>query len=198
MSGNPHFWGDALFKIEQAIHDEFMGTPSRFKIERIAQVTEFYINDGYVYYIINNDIIQIFNSEKRLLGLSKHNHLLGLVRLFGYKSRETSLTSLKNLVVYKIDDKTFSSLISKHNLWKQLSLILCFYINKSENTYSNVSYDSISNIVPKLIHEYKEIEPDENTISLNKFILSRCNISKSQLFNVMKSIKKTSHNKCEE
>ncbi|EBA5264699.1 hypothetical protein BIW56_18395, partial [Salmonella enterica] len=108
------------------------------------------------------------------------------------------LTSLKNLVVYKIDDKTFSSLISKHNLWKQLSLILCFYINKSENTYSNVSYDSISNIVPKLIHEYKEIEPDENTISLNKFILSRCNISKSQLFNVMKSIKKTSHNKCEE
>ncbi|EHO5971213.1 TPA: hypothetical protein N3A31_001520 [Salmonella enterica subsp. houtenae serovar 43:z4,z32:-] len=198
MSGNPHFWGDALFKIEQAIHDEFMGTPSRFKIERIAQVTEFYINDGYVYYIINNDIIQIFNSEKRLLGLSKHNHLLGLVSLFGYKSRETSLTSLKNLVVYKIDDKTFSSLISKHNLWKQLSLILCFYINKSENTYSNVSYDSISNIVPKLIHEYKEIEPDENTISLNKFILSRCNISKSQLFNVMKSIKKTSHNKCEE
>ncbi|ECD9531676.1 hypothetical protein FNI21_23995, partial [Salmonella enterica subsp. houtenae] len=82
MSGNPHFWGDALFKIEQAIHDEFMGTPSRFKIERIAQVTEFYINDGYVYYIINNDIIQIFNSEKRLLGLSKHNHLLGLVSLF--------------------------------------------------------------------------------------------------------------------
>ncbi|EAW8023030.1 hypothetical protein S918_22465 [Salmonella enterica] len=198
MSGNPHFWGDALFKIEQAIHDELMGTPSRFKIERIAQVTEFYINDGYVYYIINNDIIQIFNSEKRLLGLSKHNHLLGLVSLFGYKPRETSLTSLKNLVVYKIDDKTFSSLISKHNLWKQLSLILCFYINKSENTYSNVSYDSISNIVPKLIHEYKEIEPDENTISLNKFILSRCNISKSQLFNVMKSIKKTSHNKCEE
>ncbi|ELD7810870.1 hypothetical protein QJD83_002403, partial [Salmonella enterica] len=56
MSGNPHFWGDALFKIEQAIHDEFMGAPSRFKIERIAQVTEFYINDGYVYYIINNDI----------------------------------------------------------------------------------------------------------------------------------------------
>lgn len=198
MSGNPHFWGDALFKIEQAIHDEFMGTPSRFKIERIAQFTEFYINDGYVYYIINNDIIQIFNSEKRLLGLSKHNHLLGLVSLFRYKPRETSLTSLKNLVVYKIDDKTFSSLISKHNLWKQLSLILCFYINKSENTYSNVSYDSISNIVPKLIHEYKEIEPDENTISLNKFILSRCNISKSQLFNVMKSIKKTSHNKCEE